>query len=515
MADNSRVIDPVVIDEEPVVDVDNDPKNGSSGGVGGNAKYVTIGVSVAISVLIYFFVFSGGKKEDIVDPNQIVVDDKAGNTNTRSTIDNIDSIIGSGGAIDYTDSYVNNSERNLLELPELPKLPDNIGNEIEKEIQETKRAGTDGNTFSKNEVDELINVKLKSFEQEMSRIKNESEKLAKELEKRKLEEEEEKKKKKFASILGGGSSVVAPNATGSGASGVPPELTSNDDIMTTEERKAQEEREMKIAQRARIMEERKSSPMFKMQGGGGGDGKEEEKDSIIVLDKDSLQQVKEEVAAVVTTKNSDLARVINQGKVIAVVLETAINTDVQAQVRAVVSRDIYSQLGKNILIPKGSRLVGSFQNISSVGISRLGITWTKIIRSDGLNISINSGSSDNLGRGGIEGELDNKYVQAMRNAFLSSMITVASAALVDKVTDTVSTTVTNTGVSGTSTTSTTNATNEAIIDATKSFTDEMQSIVDNLKEEKPTIRIAQGTKINVIVNQDLTLPIYKQKNKKI
>ena len=41
----------------------------------------------------------------------------------------------------------------------------------------------------------------------------------------------------------------------------------------------------------------------------------------------------------------------------------------------------------------------------------------------------------------------------------------------------------------------------------------MQSIVDDLKEESPTIRIAQGTKLNIVVNQDLVLPIYKQKKK--
>ena len=204
-----------------------------------------------------------------------------------------------------------------------------------------------------------------------------------------------------------------------------------------------------------------------------------------------------------------MSRTIAQGKIIAAVLENAIDTDVQNQVRAVISRDIYSESGKNILIPKGSRIIGTYQTVTSTTIARLNITWTRILRTDGLSITISSSTADNLGRGGVEGDLDNKYTQIIRNAFLSSVVSIASAALVDKITDTVTTTST----SGTTTTTTSNATNQAIIDATKDFGDEMQDIVDNLKEEKPTIRVAQGTKINIVVNQDLALPIFKQKGK--
>ncbi len=522
--DNNKELDPVVVEEnDPVVDVDDTSQQGVSAGVKNKSNIITLAISgLAVAILCYF-IFNSNKETDIIDPNSIVRDNKAGSGKANNgSIDDISSIIGTG--INYNDQndYVD-SNRELLELPQLPQLPDTINNDIEEEIKEVKKPEKerDENTFTKQEVDELINMKLQSFEKEMNRIKNESEKLAKELERKKIQEEEDKKKKKFSSILESSpiippidAPVGIPNANKnpvgnnnvSNNSGLPPELLGGDVEMTLEEQKKQEERELQIAQRARIMEERKSSPMFKMQGGGGGDGTENEQNSIIITNKDSLATVKEQESNVITTKTSDLSRVISQGKIINAVLETAIDTDMQTQVRAVVSRDIYSQLGKNILIPKGSRLIGNFQAISNKGISRLAITWNRIIRADGLNISINADSADGLGRGGVEGELDNKYVQIMRNAFLSSIVTIATAALVDKVTDTVTTNTTN----GTETTTTTNATNQAIIDATQNIGDEMQDIVDNLKEESPTIRISQGTKIHVIVNQDLTLPIYKQ-----
>lgn len=500
--------DPIVV-EDPVVDVNDGNDQGISGGVKSNTKYITVVASVLISVIIYFFAFSGKKETDVIDPNALVRETKAGNVNSRATIDDIDSVVSNG--IDYNDrNYVDSGNSGILELPQLPELPENITQDIEEEIKETKRGNVDENTFTKEEVDELINIKLKSFEKEMSKMRSESEKLARELEERKIAEEEEKKKKKFSSVLSG-TPVVPPagEIPAVGNDGLPPEL-SGDVVAAMEEQKKQEERDLQIAQRSRVMEERKSSPMFKMQGGGGGDGTESEQNSIIITDKDSLATVKEAKINVPTTKTSDLSRIISQGKIIGAVLETSIDTDVQTQVSAIVSRDVYSQLGKNILIPKGSKLIGSFQAVQNNGSARLGIVWNRIIRSDGLSISINANSADNLGRGGVEGDLDNKYTQVMRNAFLSSVVSIASAALVDKVTDTVSTTTTSTGTSGTATTTTSNATNQAIIDATKNFSDEMQDIVDNLKEQSPTIRIAQGTRISVIVNQDLTLPIYKQ-----
>jgi type IV secretion system protein VirB10 len=171
---------------------------------------------------------------------------------------------------------------------------------------------------------------------------------------------------------------------------------------------------------------------------------------------------------------------------------------------------VYSESGKNIVIPKGSKLVGDFQTMKNNNLSRLEIVWNRIIRVDGLSINISAGTADKLGRGGVDGELDNKYMETMKNVFLSSMISIAGAVLVEKVTNSTGTTTSTSLTSGTMTTG--KASDYAIIDATKAITKEAQSIVDNLKTETPTIRVAQGTRISVVVNQDLSLPIFKQRN---
>ena len=62
--------------------------------------------------------------------------------------------------------------------------------------------------------------------------------------------------------------------------------------------------------------------------------------------------------------------IIAQGAVIPAVLETAINSDLPGYVRAVVSRDVSSFDGKNVLVPRGSRLVGQYRSGVALGQSR-------------------------------------------------------------------------------------------------------------------------------------------------
>jgi type IV secretion system protein VirB10 len=296
----------------------------------------------------------------------------------------------------------------------------------------------------------------------------------------------------------------------------PLDPTSPEAIFQSEEqnRMKEEERALQRAQRSRVLEERKSSSMFKMQGGGGGDSSTIDQNSIIITNKDSLDTVTDSTNTVQTTKVPDLSRTLIQGKIVSAILETSINTDVNSQIRAIVSRDIYSESNKNILIPKGSKLIGSFQATGlKNGVSRINITWSRLIRTDGLNISLNATAADDLGRGGIDGELDNKYTQTIRNSLLSSVVTIASSLLVEKVTGSVGiTNSTTTGLTGEAATQTSGKVSDyAIVEATQNFADEMKDLIDNLKQENPTIRVAQGTKLNVVVNQDMTLPIYKQK----
>ena len=518
MTENNK--DQIVIEEEPVVDVDSNNEGVSENAVNSNGKYITIGVSIAISVLVYIFIFSGGSDTDVVDPNQIVTDTKTA-TQGKPTIDNIDSVIG----IDYNDNINNTVNENLLKLPELPALPENVTQNIEQQIKETKQAEKGEDTFTAEEVDAMINSKLKSFEDEMKKIRDESEKLAKELEQRKLQEELEKQEKKRLPTFGktptspldvppiDNTQNNVPPINTDNQNNIPPALGGTQDpLQGLDEQKKEEERQLLIAQRKRVIQERRGATMFKMQGGGGGEGTHIEADSIIITDKDSLKNVQEAETEIVTTKTADLSRTITQGKIISAVLESAIDTDVQNQVRAVVSRDIYSDMGKNILIPKGSRIIGTYSTNVNAGQTRVTINWNRIIRVDGMSLNIASIGADRLGRAGVQGEVDNKYAQRLANTFLSSILSVGTSLAVEKMSGSTGITSTVSSLTGETTTTSGKASDYALIDATQNLMDEAQNIVDNIASQKPVIRIPQGEKITIMVTQDVTLPVYKRGN---
>lgn len=358
------------------------------------------------------------------------------------------------------------------ELPELPTLSQDISKELEKELKEELLESQEEKkeeVFTKEEVNKMIEDRLK----------------------------------KMQSMESMPPTIAFPDSRRSDA----PLSISVPKVEDTKE----ETKDLEMIKRSRALKDRKNSPMFKMKGSGlVKDKKEKEADSIVIVDKDLLMNIEDTKAEVIPTKVPDMSRVVLQGKVIDAVLESSINTDVQAPVRAIVSRDVYAEYGKNILIPKGSRLIGSYQASVKRGQSRIMITWNRIIRIDGLSLNISAGAVDNLGRGGVEGDIDNKYAEILGNVFLSSMLSVATAIAVEEVTDTTGiSNTTNTG--GETTTTSGKPSDYAIIEATEDFLDRTKELVDEIAEQQPTVRIPQGTKIIVMVNQDLTLPLYKNR----
>ena len=237
--ENTEKDDPVVVEEEPVVDVEEDDAEATKEARNNKIKYIVIVVSVLISVLVYLFIFSSNGKDNMLVDNTAIVKDEQdiGKVNSSPTIDNIDSLadIGYQG-----DVFVNNNEKEVLELPELPELPASITNSISEEVKEVKEAEEREKGFSKAEVDEMINEKLKSFESEMNKLRDESKKLAEELEKKKKEEEENKKNKRFPIFSSKDNQNTSDSALPESITGdISPEEISKDPLVAIEEQKKQ------------------------------------------------------------------------------------------------------------------------------------------------------------------------------------------------------------------------------------------------------------------------------------
>lgn len=78
-----------------------------------------------------------------------------------------------------------------------------------------------------------------------------------------------------------------------------------------------------------------------------------------------------------------------QGTVIPATLETGIKSDLPGEITAVVSQPIYNSVsGAYVLIPAGSKLVGTYQSKIMAGATRVGVDWTRILFPNGTYMNV-------------------------------------------------------------------------------------------------------------------------------
>lgn len=118
---------------------------------------------------------------------------------------------------------------------------------------------------------------------------------------------------------------------------------------------------------------------------------------------------------------------VPQGYLIPAVLETGFDSTKAGYARAVVSRDVRGFDGKNILIPRGSRLIGESEAATGRGQNRAVITWTRLIRPDGLTISLDSPAVDPAGRTGVPASVNNHFFARLGDALLQSTFAIGQA----------------------------------------------------------------------------------------
>lgn len=130
-------------------------------------------------------------------------------------------------------------------------------------------------------------------------------------------------------------------------------------------------------------------------------------------------------AHAVVLRNKSL--VIPQGALIPAVIETPIDTAAPGPIRAVTSGDTKGFDGTRVLIPRGSRLTGELKGDVQPGQNRVQITWTRLVRPDGVAIRLASPTTDQLGQAGAVGKLDTHLLQRVGAAVLESTLTVGVA----------------------------------------------------------------------------------------
>ena len=178
---------------------------------------------------------------------------------------------------------------------------------------------------------------------------------------------------------------------------------------------------------------------------------------------------------------TDPDRTLAQGSVIQAVLQGAVSSELPGNVVAVVSEPVPAFSGDAVLVPRGSRLFGSYRAGMEAGQRRVLIRWSRILTPDGTSMEISSVGGDGLGRSGLSGFVDRRLRERLGTAALISVITAAPGLAASG------------GGEGT----------DLVLDTGDDVGGEASSALDDQLAIPPTIHVPQGAAVTVIVDRDV------------
>jgi len=174
-----------------------------------------------------------------------------------------------------------------------------------------------------------------------------------------------------------------------------------------------------------------------------------------------------------------------QGTMIQAVMETALDSSLPGQTRAIISEDVFGYDGTRLLIPRGSRLIGRYRSGIEIAQRRVTIAWDRIILPTDQTIRISSFGGDALGRSGVTGFVDTRFGERFGSAALISIISAAQSAAAAQVEDETAA--------------------DVLEDVGDDLADATDSVIGEYLSIGPVIHVDQGARVTVMVDRDLEI----------
>ena len=176
---------------------------------------------------------------------------------------------------------------------------------------------------------------------------------------------------------------------------------------------------------------------------------------------------------------------VSQGTMIQAVMETALDSSLPGQTRAVISEDVFSHDGTRLLIPRGSRLIGRYRAGVEIGARRVTIAWDRILLPSNQSITISAFGGDALGRSGVTGRVDTRFAKRFGSAALISILSAAPRMATGRVGDE-------------------NAAS-LLEDIGDDLNDATDSVTGDYLSLGPVIQVDPGARVTVMVDRDLEI----------
>lgn len=119
---------------------------------------------------------------------------------------------------------------------------------------------------------------------------------------------------------------------------------------------------------------------------------------------------------------------LHAGFVIPALMITGVNSDLAGQIMGQVSQNVYDSVtGEHLLIPQGSRLVGTYNSKVAFGQERVMVAWQRILFPDGKSMDIGSmQGADSAGYSGFKDLVNHHFWRVFGSAIMMSVITAAA-----------------------------------------------------------------------------------------
>jgi len=192
------------------------------------------------------------------------------------------------------------------------------------------------------------------------------------------------------------------------------------------------------------------------------------------------------------------------GNVIPALLVSGIDSDLPGPIVAQVRESVFdSATGRYLLVPQGSRLLGSYQNASAYGQQRVQIAWQRLIFPNTSSMDIaGMPGADQSGYVGFSDQVDNHYLRTFGTAILMS--TISAGQMVGQISSFGSGTYSPYGYAPPSQWAM--AGEAAGTGMSGQLGQVGQGSLQQGMNRPPTLTIRPGYQFNVIVTQDLVMP---------
>jgi type IV secretion system protein VirB10 len=182
---------------------------------------------------------------------------------------------------------------------------------------------------------------------------------------------------------------------------------------------------------------------------------------------------------------------LEEGTVIETILLNRLDGEFAGPVITQVSTDVYSRAGIELLIPKGSRLLGEAREVNSFDQKRLAIIFHRLILPNSKSLSLDKFRGlDQIGETGVVSKVDHHYLEI----FGTSLALGGIGGLVQ---------IGSSGGYG----------YDAATGFRTGFTERMGSsaeqVLAKFLNKLPTIKVQEGTRIKVLLTNDLTVEAYE------